>query len=110
MCLVLYEFVLEETLRGMILYESRVCAMYCVRYYGLVTKVNQIIVGNRATSCESMDGFLVIYLVVRKSNWFDNLLQPHTNRDSFHVERSNRLRCLFGFDKITSCLCFYKSN
>ena len=87
MCLVLYEFVFEETLYGMDSYDRGVCVMYRVRYYGF---------GNDRYSNYSREpshillthgGFLVIYLIVRTNDWCDNLLQPHTNRDSF-IERS----------------------
>ena len=58
--------------------------MFCTVFVTmvLVTTVTRIVVGNRALSCASGIGFLVIYLVALKGNWCDNHLQPHTNRDS----------------------------
>ena len=88
MCLVLYEFVLEETLHGMDSYDRRVGVVYCVRYYGFSNDRYSNHGWEPSHIVRTHGGFLVIYLVVRKNNWFDSLLQSHTNRDSF-IERSN---------------------
>ena len=61
--------------------------MYSVRYYGFGNDHYSNYSREPSHTLLTQGGFLVIGLVVRKSNWFDNLLQPHTNRDSF-IKRS----------------------